>query len=337
MKESPARSTRPKRVHLHALQRLRSLVDEIARGHYPTCKVLAEKLERSTRTIRRDIDSLRNDFNAPVEFDRERNGFYFTDPAWRLPPVRMTEAELIAFFSAERVLRRVGRTPDADIARNTLGSLVALLPNEVVVDVSKLYDAVRYAPAPALDADPEILAHLAAAAAAKRTLAIEYYSPSKDERTRREIDVLLLHERLGEWYAVSWDHKSGEYRDFHAGRVLDIQDTDRTFSVPESWDADEYLRSGFGMFRGGEPVTVSVVFDDYQARYARERRYHETQRTTELDGGGLRIEFDTTENALEQVARWVMGYGRHAWAERPERLRQIIAEHLRDARVRYGN
>jgi predicted DNA-binding transcriptional regulator YafY len=135
---------------------------------------------------------------------------------------------------------------------------------------------------------------------------------------------------------VSWDWLSHDYRDFHAGRIIRIADTGREFDVPADWDPDEYLRRGFGMFRGGEPVTVAVLFDALQARYARERRFHETQRTEELPDGGLRLEFDTTENALEQVARWVLGFGRHARAEAPERLKELIAGHLCDAAAFYA-
>jgi hypothetical protein len=65
------------------------------------------------------------------------------------------------------------------------------------------------------------------------------------------------------------------------------------------------------MFRGSKPVTVEVEFDEYQAPYARERSYHPTQKKTELKGGGSRLKFQTTEEALEQVCRWVMSYGNH--------------------------
>jgi predicted DNA-binding transcriptional regulator YafY len=327
----------PKRVHVRAFHRLHELVEIIQRGAYPTCADLAGKLERDKRTIRRDIRSLRDDFNAPLEHDRERKGYFFRDRSWRLPRVTMTESDLLTFFHAERKLRVMGRTVETDIARNALGKMIGLLPSEVVIDAAKLYRAIRHAPAPALDADPEVLTALAEAAATRRTLSVDYYSLYRAAHTVREVDVLILHEHLGEWYAVCWDHNSGEVRDFHAGRFLRIEETNRSFAPPDGWDADEYLRRGFGMFRGGESVTVVIVFDAFQARYARERRYHETQRTEELPDGGFRLEFDTTENALEQVARWVLGFGRHARAEGPERLRQMVCEHLRVAFTLYGD
>jgi predicted DNA-binding transcriptional regulator YafY len=318
----------PQRVHLHAYERLSRICAEIQRGRYPTKADLARLVERHPRTVQRDLEALVNRFDAPLEFDREKNGFYFTDPAWQLPPVALSEGELISFFAAERVLRRLGATSEVQLARSALRRLAALLPAEVIVDVAALEEAITFAPEPILDASPATLRRLASAAAHRRTLHMRYYSQHRAAHTERDVDVLLLHNHLGEWYAVCHDHETGEVRDFHAGRITDISDARRAFTPPEGFDADEYLRRGFGMFRGGSDVLVEVEFDKYQARYARERAFHPTQRRTELRDGRLRLTFRTTEAALEQVARWLMQYGEHARALQPAALRSMMREHL---------
>jgi predicted DNA-binding transcriptional regulator YafY len=146
--------------------------------------------------------------------------------------------------------------------------------------------------------------------------------------SEREVDVLVVHNNLGEWYAVCYDHLRKAVRDFHVGRIMSIRETNRRFEPPDGWDADEYLKRGFGMFRGGKAVTIEVEFDEYQARYARERKFHATERRREMRDGRLQISFETTENALEQVARWLMGFGEHARALRPESLRRMMAQRL---------
>jgi hypothetical protein len=57
------------------------------------------------------------------------------------------------------------------------------------------------------------------------------------------------------------------------------------------------------MFRGGKDVTVEVEFDAHQALHAREREFQETEKREQMKDGRLRITFETTEAALEQVAR----------------------------------
>src|SRR5256885_5441628 len=154
----------PQRVHLHAYERLRQICAEIQRGRYPTKADLARIVERHPRTVQRDIEALVDRFDAPLEFDREKNGFYFTDPSWHLPPIALTEGELVSFFAAERILRRLDATSEVQLARSALRRLSALLPNEVVVDVNVLEDAITFAPEPVLDASPASLRQLASAA-----------------------------------------------------------------------------------------------------------------------------------------------------------------------------
>jgi predicted DNA-binding transcriptional regulator YafY len=121
---------------------------------------------------------------------------------------------------------------------------------------------------------------------------------------------------------------SQEIRDFHAGRITHLVNTRRRFTQPTDWNAEDYLKRGFGMFRGGYDVNVEIEFDAYQARYARERTYHPIQKRKEMPDGQLRLTFKTTEAALEQVARWLMQYGEHAIALRPAKLREMMRDRV---------
>jgi predicted DNA-binding transcriptional regulator YafY len=332
-KTSPTRA--PQRVHLHAYERLSRLCAEIQRGRYPTKADLAHVVERSARTVQNDLRALVNDFGAPLEFDLVKNGWYFTDPAWRLPSISLTEGELISFFAAERILRRLGAASEVQLARTAVRRLAALLPQEVVVDLGALEDAMSFAPEPVLDVSPAVLRQLATAAMRRRTLHIHYYSQYRAEYSERDVDVLLVHNALGEWYAICYDHYRQAIRDFHAGRITRLSMTRRTFTPPPDWDAQAYLQRGFGMFRGGQGVVVEVEFDAAQARYARERTFHPTQQRHNLPEGRLRLIFETTEAALEQVARWLMQYGAQARALRPPALRDLLREQLRRAAALY--
>jgi len=332
-KTSPTRG--PRRVHLHAYERLSRLCAEIQQGRYPTKAVLADLVERSARTVQNDLRALVNDFGAPLEFDRVKNGWYFTDPAWRVPSITLTEGELIGFFAAERMLRRLGAASEVELARSALRRLAALLPKEVVVDLGALEEAISFAPEPILDVSPEVLRQLTTAAMRRQTLHIHYYSQYRAEYSERDVDVLLLHNSLGEWYAICYDHNRRAMRDFHAGRIIRLSETRRTFTPPAGWDAQAYLRRGFGMFRGGQDVVVEMEFDPEQARYARERTFHPTQQRQDLPDGRLRLTFETTEAALEQVARWLMQYGPQARALRPTELCEMMRQKLTSAAALY--
>src|SRR5438309_9836706 len=103
---SGARRSHRARVHVHAYERLSRLAVELQKDRCPGISTLARIVERTPRTVQRDLEALRYRFEAPLVFDHSRRGYRFTDPAWRFPEVKLTEGELIAFFAAERILRR---------------------------------------------------------------------------------------------------------------------------------------------------------------------------------------------------------------------------------------
>lgn len=334
MKKKPAQP--PQHIHRYAYTRLRLIIAELQRGHYPNKTKLAHLIGRTPRTVHRDLAALRDDWGAPIKFNRERKGFYLADPKWQLPELRLTEGELISFFVAERVLRRLSDTTEVQLARTALAKLAAHLPEEVVVDVEALEAAIDFAPEPALDASPVFLRQLAAAASKRLTLHIHYFSQNSNQHTERDVNVLLLHNSLGEWYVVCEDLSDGKkIKDFHAGRISKLTPTRRTFQLPADWHPQDYLKRGFGMFRGGKDVTVEIEFDAHQARYARERKFHPTQKNKELSAGRLRVTFETSEAALGQVARWLMQYGSHAQVVAPDELRQMIREEIEAMQILY--
>src|SRR6266545_3747308 len=78
------------RVHVRALARLQQIHEAISTGHCPSVQDLAAHTDRNPRTIKRDVKALREDFKAPLMYDRQHKGFRYAEPGWQLPPVRFS-------------------------------------------------------------------------------------------------------------------------------------------------------------------------------------------------------------------------------------------------------
>jgi len=317
------------RVHARALSRLQQIHREISASRYPTVRRLAQLLERSDRTVKRDLSFMRDQLGAPLIFDRVRRGWRYREPGWALPPIQFDEGELLAFFTAAEVLRATGHAPEAVLLRASLAKLADFLPAEVNVNLATLGEALTFQPLPHVMVEPTTLQTLARAAAARRTISFDYHSQHRNKQTQREADVLLLHNFAGDWYAIAYDHLRHEVRDFHAGRIRHPTLTAKYFDPPAGWNADTYLRRGFFMMRGGRITTVQIVFDSYQARWMKERiAFHPAERREELPDGGLRLTFAVGHNGLDAVARFCLAYAGHCVAERPAALRKLLRERL---------
>lgn len=93
------------------LQRIYKLHQAISSRRYPvSCHVLQNELECSRATVKRIIQEMRMYFNAPLEYDRSRNGYcYATDEgqSFELPGLWFSSDEIYALLTAQQLLAEV--------------------------------------------------------------------------------------------------------------------------------------------------------------------------------------------------------------------------------------
>ena len=74
---------------------------------------------------------------------------------------------------------------------------------------------------------------------------IEYYSPEKDETTKRDIEPFALINNIGEnWYLIAWCRLRKDFRLFRFDRITKIEITNESFT-PHKISLQEYL----GLYR----------------------------------------------------------------------------------------
>lgn len=316
------------RTLYHVYQKLNRLRELIAADDYPNAERLAAQMEISLRTVKRYLDNLR-ECGAPLANDRKKGGYFFTDSFWQLPQMKLSEGDLLAFFIAGQSLKLMGHSDEARQLRFSLSKLASFLPNEVSINLTALAAGVSFEHLPFAAAPPETLALLTAAAINRQTVSFDYYSPHNREDTTRTAGVLLLHNFAGDWFAVCRDLGKKDYRDFHAGRMSNIRLLNDDFKLPGDWNANNYLKTGFYMMRGGKLVTVEIHFDDHQAQWIRERgNFHPEEKREDLPDGSLRLSFQIGELGLEAAARFCLTSAGSCRVEKPEKLREIVRQKL---------
>ena len=126
-----------------ALARLRS-------GRPLKATDVAAEFEVNVRTAYRDLDFLRDEWRVPLEFDRAKGSYLLTEPMTALPPVTLSQGELVSLYFAEKVLAQYRDTPfERDLA-SAFRKMQELLPQEVRIspgDARRL-PVVRPRPAP---------------------------------------------------------------------------------------------------------------------------------------------------------------------------------------------
>ena len=118
--------------------RIKRIVDMVregsAEGYLPSRSDFRRELEVSPRTLARDLDFLRDEERAPIEYDARAHGYRLTDETYRLPPVRLSRKEAFSFALVRKLLAVFEGTPlDMDM-RSVLAKIAESLEGEISVE-----------------------------------------------------------------------------------------------------------------------------------------------------------------------------------------------------------
>ena len=315
------------------------LIDrQLKEGKYPSIVRLAERLEVKPRTIERDIEHMRDRLGACIAYDRRRKGYYYTANGFQLPPLHLTESETTALFLGQKLLIQCAGTPFEGIIRSAFEKIRAQLPSEILLDYSAVDRTVSFDVIPLRGDDKELagnFSRLTEAITNKTTIWMEYYSASRDQTTQREVDPYHLKYFQGAWYLIGYCYLRNGIRIFALDRMLDLKETKKLFTPLPNFSLPEFLSGSMGIEAGSASEEVKIRFDNYQARFIRERRWHESQRLEDQNDGSLIVHLKVS--GLGEVKRWVLSFGCHAEVLSPESLREQVKEEIRRAVVIYGH
>ncbi len=320
--------TRPPMYRLAVIDR------EIRCGRFPNAPGLARMLEVSTRTIQRDLEFLRDSLRAPLEWSVPHNGYHYTEPSFILPFHQWTEGELVTLLVADKALSEYRGTPFEGTLRSIFTKLTDRLPEEVTVSPEELAHAYSFRWTAPVRNDSRVFRTIQVAMREGQTLKVLYHTQSRDDTKWRRIDPYHLANVDGEWYLLAFCHRNREIRVFRPSRVLEIETTDGEFSLPDQFDASEFLRNKFHTMAGDPPVEIAVRFDPVLAGYIAEREWSPNHRLQFLTDGGVELRL-VTEN-VDAIIRWVLNWGTGAEILSPAWVRRRVRDTLRRLEERYA-
>jgi predicted DNA-binding transcriptional regulator YafY len=203
---------------------------------------LADRLEVSGRTIRRDIERLRR-LGYPVESLTGPAGGYRLRAGSAMPPLLLDDEEAIAIAVGLRTAAGASVTGIEETAVRALVKLEQVLPAHLRRRVGALGAATFTLPVGGPTIDPAHLTVIAGACRDSECLRFGYRSRDGiDSRREVEPHSLVTHGRR--WYLVAWDRRRDDWRTFRLDRVGKAASTGVRFtprSLPAK-DAAAYVK-----------------------------------------------------------------------------------------------
>ena len=178
---------------------------------------LADRLEVSGRTIRRDVERLRN-LGYPVESLTGPAGGYRLRAGSAMPPLLLDDGEAIAIAVGLRTAARASVTGIEETAVRALVKLEQVLPTHLRRRVQALSSATIAPAVGGPTVDPQHLTVIAAACRDSECLRFAYRSREGAD-SRREVEPHSLVNLGRRWYLVAWDRAREDWRTFRVDRL----------------------------------------------------------------------------------------------------------------------
>jgi len=229
--------------------------------------VLADRLEISHRTVRRDVDRLR-EMGYRIEATMGPDGGYRLDAGSELPPLLFDDDQIVALTLALQAATMSGAGIE-EASLRALTTVRQVMPSRLRhrLDALEFEVVPRTGEGPAVSVAPDVLIAISSAVRAREVLRFEYASrhPVDDDALLppRRVEPHQLVASGGRWFLVAWDLDRQDWRIFRADRIAPRSPTGPRFTprgIPGG-DAREFVAA---RFKGSEssnawPCTGTVV------------------------------------------------------------------------------
>ena len=306
--------------------------NEARRSRFPNATSLARQFEIASKTAQRSIEYFRDRLRAPLEYHHSSKGYFYTDPSFQLPVLRITEEELLALLISRKLLTEASAGPLADELASVsqrLGSLLtASLPGRTRPEEAFSFRWKNINPT-----DPLAFEVVASALLQGRQLTFCYYSPASSSCTTRTVEPHHLVNYMGNWYLVAFCHLRNEWRPFMLGRMSLCQIEAATFESRPVEEWQPQLHDTYGIFQNKESFDVVLRFTPERARWVKNEIWHEAQKEEIQEDGSLLRTITASHEA--EIMMEILKHGSHVEVLEPGWLREKVVEEMRGAVKNY--
>lgn len=282
---------------------------------------LAERLGVTTRSVRRDVERLRQ-LGYPVRASTGVGGGYQLGAGGKLPPLLLDPEEAVAVTVSLRLAAGGSVTGVEDSALRALAKLDQVLPAALRGEVEAISHAVAVVEGVNVPVDARLLSTVARACRDRVLLDFAYLARDGAASTRRvePYRVVAMGRR---WYLLAWDTGRSDWRSFRLDRVqvASVHATTFRFVARESPDPVDYVRDSVlrSPYRYVARLRLHAALDDVATRVPQN-----AGRLTDLGDGTCELE--TGAETLDYLAIQTLWLGVPFEVLEPPELRGKVRE-----------
>lgn len=277
------------------------------RGHV-SFKTLLDELEVSPATLKRDLEYLKDQLGAPIEYDRYLNGYKFGQEyrgqKHELPGLWFSERELYSLLMAHQLLSDLDSEgvisrhlqPLLDRIHQMLG------PGEA--DTKALLKRVKIISPAKRPVPTQFFEMVGEALLKRRRLRMRYLTRGRGEVSERDVSPQRLVHYRNTWYLDAWCHTRERLLRFALDAIEQSTASETKAKEVPLKEVQTEMDAGYGIYAGSKRRWATLSFQPQAAQWVSREEWHPDQAGRWLDDGRyeLRVPFsDITEIAMDVI------------------------------------
>lgn len=321
------------------------LIDRMIRSKhkpYPTKNEILEACMdqfgvKSVSTIEKDLNAMRMEFDAPLEYSKRMKGYYYTDSKFKLLGMNLSHENLEALQFVEIILEGFKQLP---IFNEFSDAVDKVLDG---VEITREFNQSERPVANFVQIDKSgyikdtgMLTQLIKSVKDKAVVRIDYQKFGSQESTSYTVHTFLIKEYKSLWYLTGFVEERNEVRIFGVDRIVNFEELnyERIDEKEVNFSPDNFFKYCLGVTAlNEEPQDIILEFTPISGNYIKTSPVHPTQTILKDDEESFILQLRLVNNY--ELRNWILGFGASAKVIEPASLREQIKEELAKAVALY--
>ncbi len=296
---------------------------------------LMEKLECSRSTVKRIIEELRFQFDAPLEYDRERNGYFYDlkdGKKFELPGMWFSPDEMLSLLTLKELLREA-QPGLLESALSPIGKKIEHLMDSGHFGSGEIGRRVKILKMAGREIPEGIFEGVSSSLLERRCMKMEYFSRSKNCVEVRTVSPQRLIHYRDNWYLDAWCHIREGLRSFALECIVKIEPLDDPcIEIPDA-ELDGHFSSSYGIFSGKPESLARLRFTPERARWVSDEKWHPEQKVKLMEDKSYLLEIPYSDP--RELLMDILKYGPDVEVLSPESLRIMVRDKFIEALKKY--
>lgn len=302
---------------------------------YPNPEILMNKLAAEGHSISKaqldkDIRTLKDDLNAPIQFDKIHKGYIYTSD-FSLDGLRIAEEEKWIIDIAEASVKLFGEGIDEEFSKISSKIQTGSRNSD-----HNEFSGARYIQIELSNSKKGyiFLRPIYQSIIERNTIMLEYAKFGGESETRL-VSPILLKQYANRWYMLAFQHNKEKTLVFALDRIIAIQTSTEKYRYDKQFNAEAYFKYSFGIIQKFDetPSMVELQFSGSSINYIVTLPLHHSQQIIQKDQDHVVLSLEVF--ITQELVMKILSYGSDVKVLAPQLLIDTVVSEIQKMHTLY--